>query len=95
MQRPARQLNAGAALNTHRHHDVLEVGIVGNRNQRRRIGIAQRDVDLVALQVVQHVEQIGDVEADVDAIAAVVDFDFFDRFFLVGVGGADLQAARR
>src|SRR5690606_16191535 len=83
------------ALYPHRHDDVFEVGIVGNRDQGRRIGIAQGDVYVVALQVVQHVEQVGDVKADIDAVAAIIDFDFFHRFFLVGVGGADLQAARR
>src|SRR5471030_1123438 len=86
--------NGGPNLNAHRHDDVFEVGVVGNRDQRRRVRVAQRDVDLVALEVVEHVEQVGDVEADVDAVAAVVDFKFFDGFFLVGVGRADLHAAR-
>src|SRR5450830_1613604 len=80
-------------LNAHRHDNVLEVGVVRDGNQGRRIRVAQRDVDIFALQVVQHVQQIGHVEADVDRVAAVVDFQFLDRFFLVGIGRADFHAA--
>ena len=41
------------------------------------------------------IEQIADVEADVDGVAGVIDFDFFLRFFLLGVGGDQLQAVCR
>src|SRR5450830_96488 len=80
-------------LDPHRHHDVLEVGIVRNRDQCGRVGVAQRHIDLVAFQVVQHVQQVRHVEADVDIVATVVDFQFLDGFFLVRVGGRDLQRA--
>jgi hypothetical protein len=44
-------------------------------------------------RVVQHVEQVGDVETDIERLAIVLDFDLFLRFFLLGVGGHDLQTA--
>src|SRR5450830_959008 len=80
-------------LDPHGHYDVFKVGVIRNRDQRRRVRVAQGDVDLVAFQVVQDVEQVGDVETDVDGFSAVVDFQFLDGFFLVGVGLADFHAA--
>nr|GEW26933.1 hypothetical protein [Tanacetum cinerariifolium] len=72
---------------------MARLGVVGDRDQRRRVRITEGDVDLVALQVVQDVEQVGDVETDIDAVAAVVDFQLFHGLFLVGIGGADFHHA--
>src|SRR6476620_11303741 len=83
----------GYYLNPHRHDNVFEVCVIRNRNQGRRVRIAKGDVDLVNFQIVQYVEQVGHVEADIHAVAAVVDLEFFDRFFLVGISRADLHAA--
>ena len=46
-----------------------------------------------AADVVQNVEQIGDVEADIERFAGVVDFELFLRFFLLVVGARYAQAA--
>jgi len=45
------------------------------------------------LHVGQRVDQVGDVEADLDGVAAVVDLQLFLGFFLLGVAGRDAQAA--
>ena len=47
----------------------------------------------LAAHVVQHVEQVIDVEADVQRISLVADLDRLLGLFLLGVGGDDLQAA--
>ena len=87
--------HAEFSLNSHRHDNIFETCIVRQGNQSGRIGIAQGDADLIALEVVEYIEQIGDVESYIDAVSAVVDFQLFCRLFLVSIGRADLQAARR
>ena len=82
-------------LDAHRHHDVLEAVVVRQREQRAGIGVGKAALDGLGGDVVEHVEQVGDVEADVERVALVVDFDFFLRFFLLGVGGEDLRGCRR
>ena len=57
------------ASDAHRHHDVLEVRVLGNRDQRAGIGVAEAHLQVVDLQVREHVDQIRDVEADLDAVA--------------------------
>ena len=90
-QNPANQVTVW--LNTHRHNDIFEVGIVRNGNKGRRIGIAQFDTDFIVFQVPQYIKQIGDVETDVDIVAGIVEFDFLDGFFLIGVCRTDLDAS--
>ena len=81
-------------LNTHRHDDIFKVVLAWHGNQRGGGRITQGDINLIAFEVIQYIQQIGHVEADIDAVAVVIDFDFFDRFFLIGVGGTHLHAAR-
>ena len=63
--------------------------------QHAAVGVAERAVDFRRGHVVQHVEQVGDVEADVERLAGVVDFELFLGFFLLAVGADDAQAVRR
>ena len=44
--------------------------------------------------IVEHVEQVGDVEADVERVARIADFELFLGFFLLVVGAEDAQAVR-
>src|SRR5258706_9525323 len=60
-------------LDAHRHHDVLEVLAAGQLHQRARVRVAHRDRHRFRADVVQHVEEIRDVEADVERIAVVLD----------------------
>ena len=49
------------------------------------VGVAKGKAHLVDRDVVQHIEQVRDVEADIERIALVVDFEFFFGFFLFAV----------
>jgi hypothetical protein len=52
---------------SHRHDYVLEIGVVGQAEEGAGVAVVEADLDFVGGQVVEHVEQIGDVEADVEA----------------------------
>ena len=58
-----------------------------------RVGVLQLDLDHLLAHVGQRVDQVGDVEADLDGVAAVVDLELFHRLFLLGVGRGDAQGA--
>src|SRR3954469_7293194 len=49
-------------LDAHRHHDVLEVLAAGHLHQRAGIRVAHREGDGRGIDVVEHVEQVRDVE---------------------------------
>src|SRR5947207_15406081 len=53
-------------LDAHRHHDVLEILAARQLHERARARIAQRERDFLRLDMVEHVEQIRNVEADVE-----------------------------
>jgi hypothetical protein len=46
-------------------------------NQRAGIGVVEAPLNFFSVDVVQHVKQITNVEADVDDVTGVIDFDFF------------------
>src|SRR5690606_4265929 len=54
-----------------------------------------RPPDLLGLDVGKDVEQVADVETDVQRLVAVVDVDFFLRFFLFGVGRCNFKLVVR
>ena len=81
------------ASNPHRHHHVFERGVVGNGEQRRAVAVGQLELHHVLAHVGQRVDQVGDVEADLDRVAAVVDVELVHRFFLLGVVGRHAQGA--
>src|SRR5690349_5054892 len=84
-----KQRGRAAALpresNAHRHDDVLIIVALGQGDERAGIGVAECEVDLVAAEVRQDVEQIRDVEADVDAFAAVRHRQLLLGLFLLAV----------
>src|SRR5437868_6566855 len=55
-------------LDAHRHHDVLEILAAGHLHQGAGVRIAHRDADDCAIDVVQHVEEVRDVESDVERV---------------------------
>src|SRR5690606_18777010 len=58
----------------------------------RRIGVGlHRPAHRTGLDVGKHVQQVIDVEADIQRLVAVVDVDFFECFFLLGVGRGNAQ----
>jgi hypothetical protein len=75
----------------HRHHDVFEAVVAGDGNQRAGIGVVETPLNFFSVDVVEHVEQITDVEADIDDITGVVDFNFFDGFFLLGLAAISFR----
>src|SRR5262245_46773486 len=85
--------SVSATSDPHRHDDVLEILLGGVGNQRARRGVAEGALDLAAGYVVEYVEQVIDVEADVERITGVLDLDFLVRFLLLGVRRHALQDA--
>ena len=79
--------------NAHGHDHVFEVGVVGNGEQGRAVAVAELQVDHLLGHIAQHFNQVGDVEADLDHVAAVINVEFVNRFFLLGVAGGDTQGA--
>src|SRR5574343_1883623 len=72
-------VQAGAApagrggLDAHRHHDVLEIRLLGQGEQRAAVGVAKRQLQLLHLQIGQHIGQVVDVKADFQRRALVGD----------------------
>src|SRR3990172_7910217 len=81
------------ASDAHRHDDVLEIVVSRNGDQGARVGVAQSTLDLAAVQVVEYVLQIVDVEAYIQRLAGISHVEFLLRFFLFVVAADDLQAA--
>ncbi len=86
--------NKGARSDPHGHDHVLEVGLVGHGEQRAAVAVLQFEANLVGGHIGQRVDEVGNVEADFDDVAAVVDIDFFLRFFLLGVDRGQPQQPR-
>src|ERR1022692_1486654 len=59
----------------HRHHDVLEAGLFGHGDESAGVGVLQLDGHHLLAHVGQGVDEIGDIEADLDGIAVVVDLE--------------------
>jgi hypothetical protein len=79
--------------NAHRHDDVLEGFVAGQHEKCAGVCVGEVQFDGFVADVVEDVEQVGDVEADIQRFAAVIDLDFFLGFFLFGVAGNDLEAS--
>ena len=81
----------GRFLDAHRHHDVLVIVAIPHRDQGAGIGVTKRQQHLIGTKVLQHVEQVRDIEADVERLAAVDDLQLLFGLFLLAVGTDDLQ----
>ena len=57
----------------------LKPALLGHGDQRAGVGVLQLDLDHLLAHVGQRVDQVGDVEADLDGVAAVVDLELFLR----------------
>src|SRR5258707_11387567 len=57
-----------AKSDSHRHHDVLEALLARIADQRAGGRIAKRAFQLAARHIVQHVQQVIDIEADIERI---------------------------
>jgi hypothetical protein len=66
----------------------LKPSLSGMVIRRRAVAVLQVDLDHVLAHVGQRVDQVGDVEADLDAVAAVVDVELVLGLFLLGVVAA-------
>ena len=64
-----------SGLNAHRHHDVLVVVAAGHRDERAGVGVAKCEAYALASQILQSIQQIGDVEADIKAFALIRNFE--------------------
>ena len=59
------------ASEPHRHHDVAGVERPRRVDQAAAVGVRQPDLDLVALDRAQRIQQVVDVEADLDFLALI------------------------
>src|SRR5262245_56486969 len=75
------------------HDDVLEILLALVADECAGGSVAESALHLRARHVVQYVEQVVDVEADVERVAAVLHLELFLRLFLLGVGRHDLEHA--
>lgn len=67
-----------SATHGHKDRDVIAAIVCGDENWR--IGIVESDLDLGILSMlIEHVEKIACVEADIEFLAAIFGFDFFCR----------------
>ena len=69
-----------SGITTWRH-----VSLAGLADQRRGVGVAQLQDDVLVAQRGQGIQQVVHVEADRQAVDPGVGFDFFLRFFLLRV----------
>src|SRR5215216_1586843 len=69
--------------NTHGHDHVAVIAAVRKCHEHAAVGVAKGAMDPLASHVVQHIEQISDVEPHVERLSRVVDFELFLRFFLL------------
>jgi hypothetical protein len=59
---------------------------LGCGHQTTAVGICKRENNFFIADVVQYINQISDIKPNVQRIFAVIDFQFFFGFFLLGVG---------
>src|SRR6266850_6044037 len=88
-----RCLSGSPTLNPHRHDHILEILLRRVADQRARRRIAERAFHCAARDIVQHIEQIIDVEPNIERIARVLDVQLFLRFLLLGIGRHEFQTA--
>src|SRR5688572_19148113 len=79
------------ASDAHRHHDVLEVLPAGNLHEGARVRVSHRHRHGRGVDVVQDVEEVRDVEADVERVAVVVHREAFLGFLLLVVRADDRE----
>src|SRR5580693_6045885 len=75
----------------HRHDDIFVVVTLAHGDERAGVGIAEGQDYLIGGQVVQDIEQIGDVKTDVERLALVRDLEFLLSFLLFAVRADDLE----
>src|SRR5437867_4865049 len=77
-------LRFAAKSDPHRHHDVLEALFTRVADERAGRGVAERAFQFITGHVVQHVEEVVHVEADVERVAGVLHLELLLRLLLVG-----------
>ena len=65
------------------------------RDQHAAVGVANGTIDFFRIEIIQDIEQIDDIEADIQRFAGVVHDQFFFRLFLLGIAANDAQGIRR
>ena len=83
-----RRSQLACASHPHRHQHVERVALVILAQQGRGGGVGEVDFDAVAFDLAEDVHQIAGVEADLDAVAAIIGGDFLDREAVFGAGDA-------
>src|SRR5688572_27306220 len=81
-----------AALEPHRHDDELSPVRPGLANQATRVGVSDAELDLLAIDGRERVEQVIHVEADLHRVAAVLDLERLDGLFLLWIVGLEHDA---
>ena len=72
----------------------LKPGCSGTLNSALAAAVLQLQLHHLVAAVGQHVDQVGDVEADLDGVAVVVDLELFLGLFLLGIARGDAQQRR-
>ncbi len=80
--------------NSHGHHYVFERGVVRDGKERRTVAVGQLKLHHVLVHIVQCIDQVGDIEADFDAVTTVVNVELINRFLLFRIVGRHTQGAR-
>ena len=81
------------ALNAHGHHHVFELVVFWDGDECRTVGVGQIDAHHVLAHVGEHVDDVGDVKTNFDAVTTVINVEFVHGFFLLGVGRRYTQCA--
>src|SRR3954470_14874369 len=63
---------AAFSSDTHRHQDIKRVRFVILAQERWRSGIGEVDLDRVAVDLAEDVEQVAGVEADLEPVGAII-----------------------
>ena len=72
-------------LYPHGHDNILERIITGYCDKRTAVGIPERKLDGFAVEVIQHIQQIADVETDIERVTAVYNFQLFLCLLLLAI----------
>src|SRR4029453_4949518 len=83
----------GLLLDPHRHQHIKRRRLVVFAKQSRRGGIGEMDLDRIALDLPQNVEQVTRIEADLETLRAIIGGHFLGRGAVLGRGYRQGHAA--
>src|SRR5580658_2799655 len=85
---------AALSLQSHGHDDVTRMRRARSQDETAAVRVGETDLDLIAVDRAQCVEEVVDVEADLDFLALVSHLDLILRLLLLRVVCLDRQQTR-